>query len=171
MKDLDLKGGEIFAIPLFIPYGTDMKRFSKKFHKEQDGDYAFCRIISVEDGDSPIIEVFSKIGRLNNSLDDILQSSRLFRPVAITGLGISKKRWLEVYKQEDYDKERDSNYSDIKLVMGAIGDFKLCQNHTVTPISDKEAKKYEEYRFWSASHLERRIREALGMDEPSDHLE
>lgn len=171
MKDLDLKGGEIFAIPLFIPYDTDMKRFSKKFHKEKNGQYAFCRIISDEQGGGYLIEVFSEVGCLNSSMEEIIQSPRLFSPIAITGLGIYKKRWLEVYKQENYDKEKDSKYSDIKLVMGGSKDLKLWQNRESKPITEAEAKNYEKFILWRASHLEKRIREVLGMNEPNDSLE
>lgn len=171
MKDLDLKDGEIFAIPLFIPYGTDMRRFSKKFHNENNGQYIFCQIISNEQGGGYLIEVFSKVGDLNTNLEDIVKSPRLFQPIAITGLGIYKNRWLKIYEQLDYDKERDSRYSDIKLVMGTIGNFKLWQNRKTTPITDIEAKNYEKFIIWSASHLERRIRESLDIDEPSDNLD
>lgn len=99
-------------------------------------------------------------------MEEIIQSPRLFRPISITGLGIYKKRWIEVYKQENYDKEKDSKYSDIKLVMGGSKDLKLWQNRESTPITAAEAKKYEEFRIWSASHLERRIRETLNIEEP-----
>ena len=166
MVDLNIKGGEIFAIPLFIPYDTDMQRFSRKFHKEQNGQYAFCRIISDEQGGGYLIEVFSEVGGLDSNMEEIIQSPRLFRPLSITGLGIYKKRWLEVYKQENYGKEKDSKYSDIKLVMGGSKDLKLWQNREYKPITEEEAKNYEKFIVWRASHLERRIREALSIDEP-----
>ena len=166
MKNLDLDGGEIYAIPLFIKYGTDMERFSKKYHQDNNGIYAFCRIISEEMGNSYLIEVFSKIGGLNTSLEEIIKSPRLLNPVAITNLGILKKRWIEVYKQKDYDKFEDSGYCDIKLVMGGSKNLQLWQNRNTKPISEEEAEKHEKFIFWRASHLERRIREALGIQEP-----
>ena len=117
-------------------------------------------------GNSYLIEVFSKIGGLNTSLEEIIKSPRLLNPVAITNLGILKKRWIEVYKQKDYDKFEDSGYCDIKLVMGGSKNLQLWQNRNTKPISEEEAENHEKFIFWRASHLERRIREALGIQEP-----
>lgn len=50
---------------------------------------------------------------------------RLFPPVIITPLGISKGRWRRIGKQENYNKEQDSMYSDITLVSGAEGHYFL----------------------------------------------
>lgn len=166
MKDLNLNGGDIFAIPLFIPYDTDEKRFSEKFHKESQGDYVFCRIISEEMAKSYMIEVFNKVGSLDTSLDEIVKAPRLFKPIPITTMGIRKKRWIKVYQQESYDKERESNYSEIQLVIGDISGLQLWQNGKTTPITQEEAQHYEFFRFWFASHLEKRIREILKIKEP-----
>lgn len=52
---------------------------------------------------------------------------RLFPPVTITPLGIRKGRWRwrRIGKQENYNKEQDSVYSDITLVSGAEGHYFL----------------------------------------------
>ena len=166
MKDLNLKSGDIFAIPLFIPYDTDEKRFSERFHKESQGDYVFCRIISEEAAKSYIIEVFDKVGSLDTDLCEILKSPRLFNPIAITTMGIRKKRWIKVHQQENYNKEKDSNYSEIKLVVGGASGLQLWQNGRTTPITQEAAQSYEFFRFWFASHLEKRIRDILKIKEP-----
>lgn len=166
MKNLVLEGGEIFAIPLFIKCETDMKRFSKAYHKNENGFYAFCRIIGEEIGNTYLIEVFSKFGRLDTLFEEIINSPRLFEPIIVTSLGILKKRWIEIYKQKNYDKYKDSRYCDVKLVMGGSKNLQLWQNRNTTPISEEEANQYEKFIFWRASHLEKRIRENLGIKEP-----
>lgn len=166
MKNLVLEGGEIFAIPLFMKYGTDMERFSKTYHQDNKGIYAFCRIIGEEMGNSYFIEVFSKIGDLGTSFEEIVNSLRLFDPIAITSLGILKKRWIQIYKQQDYDKYKDSKYCDIKLVIGGSKNLQLWHNRSTAPISEEDADKYEQFIFWQASHIEKRIREILGIKEP-----
>ena len=50
---------------------------------------------------------------------------RLFPPIIITPLPIGKGRWRRIGKQENYNKEQDSMYSDITLVSGAEGFYFL----------------------------------------------
>ena len=50
---------------------------------------------------------------------------RLFPPIIITPLPIGKGRWRRIGKQENYNKEQDSMYSDITLVSGAEGHYFL----------------------------------------------
>lgn len=165
MKSLEkLRGGEIFAIPLFLSDIMDNVSFSKNKFEEKGKEFTFCRIIYNKKGSGLIIEVFDIIGSLDQSLESIISAKRLFRPVAITGLGIYKKRWKKLYEQKDYDKEKHSNYSDIKLVLGAGDDLRLWQNDTERPIGEAEAEKYELWKMWRASHLEKRIIDELFED-------
>lgn len=156
-KLVEQQGGEIYAIPLFISDIADNKSFSRDKYKDRGKEFAFCRIIVDKDGGGLFTEVFDLIGDLNQNLDSIISSRRLFDPIAISGLGIYKKRWKRLYTQEPYDKEKDSKYSEIKLVLGTQDNLRLFQNGEETPISETEAKKYEEWKLWRASHLEKRI--------------
>lgn len=170
MKSLEkLKGGEIFAIPLFTSDIMDNISFAKNKFEDKGKEFAFCRIIYNKKGSGLLIEVFDLIGSLNQDLKSIISSNRLFRPIAITGLGIYKKRWKKLYEQKNYDKERDSNYSKIQLVLGAGDDLRLWQNGTEKPINKTEAENYEIWTMWRASHLEKRIiKELFGEITPSN---
>lgn len=162
MKSLEkLKGGEIFAIPLFVSDIMDNISFSRNKFEDKGKEFAFCRIIYNKKGSGLIIEVFDLIGTLNQDLESIISSKRLFRPIAVTGLGIYKKRWKKLYEQKDYDKETHSNYSEIQLVLGAGDDLRLWQNGQEKSINQTEAKKYELWTMWRASHLEKRINSEL----------
>ncbi|MDU8925701.1 immunity 26/phosphotriesterase HocA family protein [Pasteurellaceae bacterium LIM206] len=157
---VNLQGGEVFAIPLFLPYGSDNQRFKKSDFIGNDKKFAFCRVISDMQCGGIFIEVFSLVGNLSSEIGDILSSPRLFPPVSVTGLGFYKKRWILIYQQDPYDKEQDSNYSHIQLVVGYEPPF-LWQNGVSEEISIEESKLYERWQIWSASHLEKRIIETL----------
>lgn len=42
-----------------------------------------------------------------------MNSPRLFSPISILGLGVSKGRWKKIYTQYNYDPEKESNLSKI----------------------------------------------------------
>ena len=156
-----LKGGEIFAIPLFVSDEIDTKSFAREKFLDRGDEFAYCRVIHNAAGGGIIIEVFSITGGLKIGIQSIIQSERLFRPVAISGLGIGKKRWKKLFEQFEYDKEIHSSYSKIQLVEGVGDNLRLVQNGKKTPISREEASKYERWIAWRASHLEKRILETI----------
>lgn len=160
-KLVEVQGGEIYAIPLFLSNVLDNKSFSRDKFKDRGKEFVFCRIITDKGGGGIFIEVFDLIGHLKQSLESIISSKRLFRPIAVSGLGIYKKRWKKLYVQEPYDKEKDSKYSEIQLVLGVNEDLRLFQNGEEIPINDVDAKKYEMWNLWRASQLEKRIIEEL----------
>ncbi len=155
-------GGEIFAIPLFLSDISDLVSFKKDEFNNKGKEFVFCRVIEDKMGGGFFIEVFDLVGNINEDLETIIHSKRLFRPVAFSGLGIYKKRWKKLYTQENYDKEKDSQYSQIQLVLGSSNDLRLWQNGKESQINEITAKKYEKWQIWSASQLERRIIEELG---------
>jgi Immunity protein 26 len=158
MKRLvSLNGGEIFAIPLFLSDIPENIRITKDKFEGRGKEFAFCRIISDEQGGGYFAEVFNLIGSLNQNLESIINSERLFRPISILATGIYKQRWKKIHVQKDYDKERDSKYSEIQLIEGAGDDLYLWQNGKRRPISREESKRYEEWEIWRATHLEKRI--------------
>jgi Immunity protein 26 len=154
--------GDVFAVPLFVVDKAPQKRFYEKDFSATAGPYAFARIISNERGGGLIIEVFNKTGDLDNSLNDLGPAKRLFRPVAITSLPIDKGRWLLVREGEGYDKERDSQYSQIQLVVSPFDNPRLWNPRTGTrPIPLDEVQNYEAWEYWLPHHLEQRIIDAL----------
>ncbi|CAM4090707.1 Immunity protein 26 of polymorphic toxin system [Flavobacterium branchiophilum] len=160
-KTTKLKEGEIYAIPLFLSEVPSLKRILKKEFENRGKEFAFCRIIADKQGGGYFIEVFDLIGDLNQSMESIISANRLFEPIAISGLAMIKNRWRKLYTQDFYDKEKDSKYSEIKLVLGTNDDLKLFQNGKETPISEIEATKYEFWKIWGSSQLEKRIIEEL----------
>ena len=105
--------------------------------------------------------MFDHVGGLDADVRDVVATDRLFRPVVITGLSIYKKRWPRMGICEPYDRERDSGYSQIQLVIGPRDRPRLWQNGVETPIDVETAKGYESWTLWSAPDLETRIVAAL----------
>lgn len=158
---VELQGGEIFAIPLFISDIPSHKSFSRDKFDDKGKEFAFCRIIENKKGSGYLAEVFDLVGYLKQDLESIITSKRLFRPIAVTGMGITKKRWKKIHVQENFNKETDSKASEIQLVLGTSDNFRLWQNGKETAISEIEAKNYEMWKIWMPAQLEKRIIEEL----------
>lgn len=164
-----IKAGNIYAIPLFLPragINGDMKEnmvsYSKQSFKDKGKEFAYCRVIKDLGASGILVEVFDIIGGLNIDPKEIISSKRLFNPIPIFGLGIKKKRWKKIYDDPDYDAERDSNFSEIRIVKGMPPHLlELWQNYALTPISETEALKYERWRVWLPTELEERIKNEL----------
>ncbi|MBO9618799.1 MAG: hypothetical protein J7539_07140 [Niabella sp.] len=87
-------------------------------------EFAFCRVISDEQGAGYIIGIFDLIGSINEPLSNIIAANRLFVQVAISGLGVYKKRWRIIHHQESYDKFKEASFGDVKLVLGTKDDLR-----------------------------------------------
>jgi len=162
-KLANIRGGEIFAIPLFLSDRSELERFKKYDFLGEDKQFAYCRVIKDLGGGGILIEVFTLIDGLSPEIEDIIKSGRLFPPIAINGLEIYKKRWLKVGQQEKYDCEIDSHFSQIQLVLPALPyeSPRLWQNGQEKYISADESNHYEKWIVWLSSHLEKRIIETL----------
>ena len=162
-KLANVTGGDIFAIPLFLSDRSELERFKKSNFLGEDKKFAYCRVIKDLGGGGILIEVFNLIDGLSPTVDGIIQSGRLFPPIAINGLGIYKKRWPKVGQEEKYDCEIDSHFSQIQLLLPALpGESpRLWQNGQEKFISLEESKDYEEWTIWLSSHLEKRIIDIL----------
>ena len=151
--------GEVYAIPLFQTGIHSMTRVSLKDLRGDDKKFAYCRRPRFG---GILVEVFNKVGTLDISIEEVVESMRLFPPVIIIPLGIRKGRWRRIGKQENYNKEQDSMYSDITLVSGAEGHYFLWKGgHSLGKIPDEAIEPYEEWIYWRAPHLEKRIIKAL----------
>ena len=154
--------GEVYAIPLFLKDILPMTRISLKDLRGDDKKFAYYRIIEDLGVRGILVEVFNKVGTLDISIEDVVESMRLFPPIIITPLPIQKGRWRRIGKQENYNKEQDSMYSDITLVSGAEGHYFLWRGgHSLGQIPDEAIEPYEQWIFWLAPHLEKRIIKAL----------
>ena len=162
-KLANVSGGEIFAIPLFLSDRSELERFKKSDFLGEDKQFAYCRVIKDLGGGGIIVDFFNLIDGLSPEIENIIQSGRLFPPIAINGLGIYKKRWPKVGQQEKYDCEIDSHFSQIQLVLPALPHEspRLWQNGQEKYISADESSHYEKWIVWLSSHLEKRIIETL----------
>lgn len=158
MKKILLNSGEIFCIPLFMPK-DDWKLKIKLSNEDLDKDFAFGRVI--ETSSSVLVEIFKKIGSAKTDITEILNSGIMFSPIQLFWDGIVKQRWKIIGKTENYDKSKDSNYNNLKMVFGIGEDFRLRDFSTKkeTPISREEfnLKGYEFSTVWFPIDLENRI--------------
>lgn len=158
MKKILLNSGEIFCIPLFMPK-DDWKLKIKLSNEDLDKDFAFGRVI--ETSSSVLVEIFKKIGSAKTDITEILNSGIMFSPIQLFWDGIIKQRWKIIGKTENYDKSKDSNYNNLKMVFGIGEDFRLRDFSTKkeTPISREEfnLKGYEFSTVWFPIDLENRI--------------
>src|SRR6478609_8784422 len=88
--------GEVFAIPLFVSDEPVNKRFGVHAFAGRGDEFAYLRTIAETGGAGIIVEVFADVGPLDASIERVVAAGRLFRPVAIAGLGIYKKRWRSI---------------------------------------------------------------------------
>lgn len=158
MKKIFVNSGEIFCIPVFMPK-DDWKLKIKLSNEDLDKDFAFGRVI--ETSSSVLVEIFKKIGSAKTDLNEITNSGIMFSPIQIFWDGIVKQRWRIIGKTENYDKSKDSNYNNLKMVFGIGEDFRLRDFSTKkeTPISREEfnLKGYEFSTVWFPIDLENRI--------------
>ena len=150
-----VQNGDIFAIPLFVSKKNALHRFKKSDFEGPNRHFAFMRVVTPLHAGGILVEILDIEGTLTTPLSDIIQAPRLFRPVAVTGLAIHKKRWPWVGRQPGYDKERTSGFSSIELVEGTYEEPVLWRGGKKKPITPKEAI------WWNPAALEDRIIVAL----------
>ncbi|MGU5677859.1 Imm26 family immunity protein [Aeromonas hydrophila] len=152
-----MKLGDVYSIPLFLTDVSGLKSFSRYDFTKEGMTFCFARIIEDRGGSGLIIEVFNIQGGIETSVSEIVNSSRLFNPVAIAGEAIKKKRWRLV-GSTDYEKERDSHYSGITFLIGPRDNRSIWKGGVEIPIDDdSNYHGFEEYIIWPAVQIERRI--------------
>lgn len=109
----EIQFGDIFMIPLFLPYRRledwiDYKRYL--FRK--DDIYAFGRLIDIDMGNCKLIEVFAHVGKVPDTPEIIINSGRMFAPVFVASQ-LKTSRWRFLFCTPDYDKRTDSDYENI----------------------------------------------------------
>ena len=72
--------GEVYAIPLFLTDIHPMTRVSLKDLRGDDKKFAYCRIIEDRGSGGILVEVFNKVGTLDISIEEVVESMRLFPP-------------------------------------------------------------------------------------------
>ena len=169
MRTTKIKAGNIYAIPLFLPGAGadgDMKENCKNYTREnfqgRGCEFAYCRIIEDLVASGMLVEIFSIVGDLNQDFNKITSSGKLLPPLVISQLSIKKRRWKLLYNDSNYNAERDSSFSEIKMVKGIPPQLlELWQNHALTPITEIEARQYDRWIIYYPTDIEERIRTEL----------
>jgi hypothetical protein len=118
MKYLEEKEGNIFFIPLFLSLDYKDNRKSYSTYKfDENENYAFGRLIDIDKSSGDLIEIFNYTGKIPENINIILKSGLKFEPIHIAR-AFEKKRWRFISETENYDKEKDSNYSQITFLLG-----------------------------------------------------
>ena len=66
--------GEVYAIPLFLTDIHFMTRVSLKDLRGDDKKFAYCRIIEERGSGGILVEVFNKVGTLDISIEEVVES-------------------------------------------------------------------------------------------------
>lgn len=162
MKKIIVKPGEVFGIPLFMPK-DDWKLKFKLTNEDLNKEFVFGRVIHTTS--TVMVEIFNKVGNAYTELNEIVSSGIMYSPLLIFWDGIIRKRWIRIGCTENYDKYKDSNYANLKMVFGVPGDFRLREFATAkeTPITREEMERnhYAYSTVWFPIHIENRIIEKL----------
>jgi len=162
-KKLVVNSGDVYFIPLFLYEESSTKSFSRYKFGGEEQEFCFFRIIDDHLGAGILIEIFNCVGGIETDMNEILSSQRLFKPIYISGLGISKKRWRKVGETKNYNKETDSNYSSIQFLIGMPGEFRLWCNDMESDIdSSQDIDDVEEHIIWTSMQVEKRVLKVLG---------
>jgi len=161
MKYLDKKEGSIFFIPLFLP--KNIKDNNKSYYRykfKKDELYAFGRLIDDGEGSGDLIEVFNYTGDIPDDMSIIVNSGLMFKPLHIEGF--RKKRYRFIFEDNNYNKNRDSNYQEIGFLLGGCLWKGGEQEDGLSEIEMKEySKYYNSMRIYAPTQLEKKIIEKL----------
>ncbi|MEM9103557.1 MAG: Imm26 family immunity protein [Pseudomonadota bacterium] len=162
MSFIEVKGGEIYFIPLFLGDDYSLKNYAKYNFQKKDLEFCFCRIIASEDGAGILIEIFNHIGPINSTLENIIESERIIEPIYVAGDGIAKKRWRKIGESQGYDKEKNSDYSKIKFILGRGESKCVWCNGKEFPLENFDDHiNIESHKIWTAAQIENRLIELI----------
>lgn len=160
---IKMEPGNIFFIPLFLPsdFKENIKSYTRyKFSKT--GPYAFGRLIEMDQSSGDLIEIFKYIGDIPIAKEIIIRSGRLVDPIHIS-LSFSKRRWQFIFEDLEYDKYVDSNYNDIKFLLGTPEAPRLWQGGNISEIDNYDTDKYNEWVVYPPTKVENLIRRRVEM--------
>lgn len=163
MDFLNKEEGNIFFIPLFL--AADIKDNRKNYWRYKftnDAQYAYARLIEVDESSGDLVEVFSYTGPVPGNSDIILNSPLLMNPLHVC-MGFAKKRWRFIFETPEYDRQEHSHYSEITFLLGTRNSRILWKGGVKTDLVPKEMQEYEdEHDNWVVyppTKLEKLIRE------------
>lgn len=89
---MDVCGGELYAIPLFVSNDPTLTKYRKESFKGRGKEFVFCRVIKNMGGGGILVEVFNRVDDEQASVASIVTAPRLFRPVPVSESGLREKR-------------------------------------------------------------------------------
>lgn len=156
------KVGSIFFIPLFLP--NDIKNNRKNYQNYRflpKETYAFGRLIEIDQSSGDLVEIFNYAGSIPENSSVIIESGRIFYPLHVT-MGFEKRRWGFIFDNNNYDKFKDSKYSDITFLLGDFDTPKLWKGgKDLGSLDTEKAELYNNWVVYPPTQLEDKIREKL----------
>jgi Immunity protein 26 len=151
-KDQPFTVGDVFAVP-------------------RPGGFAFGRVIRLHKARGMYVEIFREASEDKAYKPSIVESGRLFQPVRLSGGNQSLKnwRWTVIHSDPGYAMPAEDGaleYSAPHPVGGGWAAVSL-DGKLLRRVTDAEAKKMTDSKFWSPEDVEERIEAALGPKRPA----
>lgn len=162
LDQIILQEGDVFFIPLNYFKVRDNIDFSNHSFSKDD-EFITARVIDINPAYGIIIEVFKIILKSTESIPYFSKNDRLFKPVCTTTLPFKQNRWQIKQHNNNYDKNRDSDFLHIQFVMGFPPHLQLWEGGKKSVIDETMTVNIEEFDVWRAHHLEERIHEFLNL--------
>jgi len=158
MKYLEKEEGGIFFIPLFLPTGIkeNIKQY-RSFQFAEDQMYGYGRLIEKNDSTGDLIEIFNYTGKIPASKEVVIASGRRGDPLHTT-LAFDRRRWRFIFGAGDYDKAVDSNYPQIKFLLGTENSYELWKGGKKRKVDNSEARSHSAWTILHPTRVEDAIR-------------
>ena len=174
MNYVEKKEGNIFCIPLFLPNIITKPNKSYTRNKfDPSKKYAFGRIVECDPHDESlyIVEIFQYIGKIPDNKEIIINSKLICDPIFVIEPFIIK-RWRFIFEDKNYDKYKDSDYSNIKFFAVPYEEPLLWKGgKDIGYLSVKESQSLGSIRFFTPGDVEEVLRDIIEGKQVSFYLE
>ncbi len=113
MKDLNIKIGDVFAIPLDITHISSIKSFTRRKVESLGQRFSHCIVIGYNSSVGIKILISRNIEPWKETVSVEAFNTPLFEPIVISGLSILKNRWRKI-SLKDIDKFKNNYDSGIQ---------------------------------------------------------
>jgi hypothetical protein len=159
MEFFEKEEGNIFFIPLFLPL-ENIKENIKNYGKYKfisNKLYAFGRLIETDSSGGDLVEIFNFIGNIPENDDVIINSGLMFEPIHIS-MAFLKQRWRFIFRTENYNKNKHSNYKNITFLLGMENNPELWTGGIIKEINSYDIEKYKEWIVYLPTKVEGMIK-------------
>ena len=118
MKKLKVLAGDLVRIPI-----------------DENGNFVVCRVISEENVNAHLVEVFSNV--FSSQIKDVNNlelGDRLFRPVFLKFMFFDNQKWVLLKHDPNYCRT-ESDYENIKIAFDGAAPYELWQGGKLYPSS------------------------------------